>query len=72
MLWIPRVIPPTPLSPPRSLVKLVRLPYLLADSKLNCSDLLKTVLLSGYKALEDYPWGGITLGTHGNGHGLHH
>ena len=35
------------------LVKLVRLPDLLADSKLNCSDLLKMALLSGYKALGD-------------------
>ena len=34
-------------------VKLVRLPNLLDDSKLNCSDLLKMALLSGYKALGD-------------------
>ena len=35
-------------------VKLVRLPDLLVDSKLNCSDLLNKALLSGYKALGDY------------------
>ena len=34
-------------------VKLVGLPDLLSDYKINCSDLLKTTMLSGYKALRD-------------------
>ena len=52
-------------------VKLVGLPDLVADSKLNCFDLLKTALLSGYKALGDYLWG-YNPRYHGNGHGSHH